>query len=79
MQVQLSINDRDFLALLDYGSTHDFIDSDRVANLHLNWLVALGTLTVAVANGNRMNNVGDIQQLDSANRYKIIHHWLLQH
>ena len=35
MQDQLSINGRDFLALLDSGSTHNFIDSDTAADLSL--------------------------------------------
>jgi predicted aspartyl protease len=36
MQVQITINGRDFLTLLDSGSTHNFIDSETTAALNLN-------------------------------------------
>lgn len=58
MQVQLSINGRDFLALLDSGSTHNFIDSDTAADLQLDRTDAPNSLQVAVANGDRISNVG---------------------
>jgi predicted aspartyl protease len=58
MQVQLSINGRDFLALLDSGSTHNFIDSDTADDLHLQRIEAPNSLRVTVANGDRISKVG---------------------
>jgi predicted aspartyl protease len=58
MLVQLSINGRDFLALLDLGSTHNFIDSDTTVDLNLQRTSAPNSLKVAVANGYQISNVG---------------------
>ena len=58
MQVQISINVRDFLALLDSGSTHNFIDSDTADDLQLPRTRAPNSLSVTVANGDRISNVG---------------------
>ena len=58
MQIQLSINGRDFLALLDSGSTHNFIDSDTAVDLNLQRTPAPNSLKVAVANGDQISNVG---------------------
>jgi predicted aspartyl protease len=58
MQVQLSINNRDFLALLDSGSTHNFIDSNTADTLQLPRTRAPNSLSVTVANGDRISNVG---------------------
>ena len=58
MQVQLSINGRDFLALLDSGLTHNFIDSDTAVDLNLQRTPAPNSLKVAVANGDQISNVG---------------------
>ena len=57
MQVQLSINGRDFIALLDSGSTHNFIDSDTSVDLNLQRTSAPNFLKVAVANGDQISNV----------------------
>lgn len=58
MQVQISINGRDFLALLDSGSTHNFIDSDTVDDLQLPRTNAPNSLSVTIAKGDRISNVG---------------------
>jgi hypothetical protein len=58
MQVQLSINGRDFLALLDSGSTHNFIDLETTAELNLQQTPAPHSIKVAVANGDQISNVG---------------------
>jgi len=58
MQIQLSINGRDFLALLDSGSTHNFIDSDTSVDLNLQRTSAPNFLKVVVANGDQISNVG---------------------
>jgi hypothetical protein len=58
MQVQLSINGHDFLALLDSRSTHNVIDSDIADDLNLQRTSALNSLKVAVANGDQISNVG---------------------
>jgi predicted aspartyl protease len=58
MQVQITINGRDFLTLLDSGSTHNFIDSETAAALNLNRTEALDNITVAVANDNKISNAG---------------------
>ena len=58
MQVQLSINGRDFLALLDSGSTHNFIDSDTAVDLNLQRVSAPNSLKLAVTNGDQISNVG---------------------
>jgi predicted aspartyl protease len=50
MQVQLTINGHDFLALLDSGSTRNFIDSETAEALHLNRLEAPDNITIVVAN-----------------------------
>lgn len=63
MQAQLSIRGRDFLDLLDSGSMHNFIDSDIADTLQLNQLAAPCTITVAVANGERISNVGIFNNL----------------
>lgn len=58
MQVQLSISGRNFLALLDSGSTHNFIDSDTAADLNLQRTPGPKSLKVAVANGDQISSVG---------------------
>jgi len=58
MQVQISINGRDFLALLDSGSTHNFIDSDTADDLQLPRTRAPNSLSVTVADRDRISNVG---------------------
>ena len=58
MQVQLSINGHDFLALLDSESTHNFIDLDTAVDLNLQCTSAPNSLNVAVANGDQISNVG---------------------
>jgi predicted aspartyl protease len=58
MQVQLSLNGRDFLALLDSGSTHNFIDSETAAELNLQQTPGPHSIKVAVANGDQISNVG---------------------
>jgi predicted aspartyl protease len=58
MQVQITINGRGFLTLLDSGSTHNFIDLEAAATLNLNRTEALDNITVAVANDNRISNAG---------------------
>ena len=54
MQVQLSINGHDFLALL----TRNFIDLDTADDLHLQCIEAPNSLRVAVANADGISNVG---------------------
>lgn len=63
MQVQLSINGHDFLALLDSGSTHNFIDSVTAADLQLHRTDAPNSITVTVANGDRISNMGIYKNL----------------
>ena len=58
MQVQLSINGRDFIALLDSGSTHNFIDLDTTVDLNLQRTSTPNSPKVAVANGDQISNVG---------------------
>jgi len=58
MQVQLSINGCDFLTLLDFGSTHNFINSDTAVDLNLQRMSTLNSLKVVVANGDQISNMG---------------------
>jgi predicted aspartyl protease len=58
MQVQLSLNGRDFLALIDSGSTHNFIDSAIAIDLNLQQTPIPHSIKVAVANGDQISNVG---------------------
>jgi hypothetical protein len=58
MQVQLSLNGRDFLALLDSGSTHNFIDSAAAVDSNLQQTPIPHSIKVAVANGDQISNVG---------------------
>ena len=58
MQVYISVNGRVYLALLDSGSTHNFIDSDTADDLQITWTNAPNSLSVTVANGDRISNVG---------------------
>ena len=64
MQVQISINGPDFLALLDSGSTHNYIESNTTTNLQLNRVEAPSSTTVAVANGDQISNVGIYHDLE---------------
>lgn len=63
MQEKLTINGRDFLTLLDSSSTHNFIDSETAQALNLNRTEAPDNITVAVANENRIRNVGIFNNL----------------
>jgi predicted aspartyl protease len=58
MQVQLSLNGRDFLALLESGSTHNFIDLETAAKLNLQQTLVPHSIKVVVASGDQISNVG---------------------
>ena len=58
MQLSISINGNNLLALLDSGSTHNFVDSDIVTQLNLQSSTAPSSHRVAVTNGDHISNVG---------------------
>jgi hypothetical protein len=57
MQIYVFINDTKLQALLDSGSTHNFVDSEAASRA---WIecAALGNLRVVVANGNHITSSG---------------------
>jgi hypothetical protein len=57
MQIAITINEMGLLALLDMGSTHNFIDTDKAAKVGV-VLSGVRDLHVAVANGDRLTSPG---------------------
>jgi predicted aspartyl protease len=62
MQIYVFINDTKLQALLDSGSTHNFVDSEAASRAGIVF-AALGPLCVAVANGDRVTSSGCCRNL----------------
>jgi hypothetical protein len=57
MQLLVTINDTHLVALLDFGSTHNFVDTKVVACARIK-LGGHAGLRVAVANGDKLTRPG---------------------
>jgi hypothetical protein len=62
MQIHILVNGVVLTALLDSGSTHNFVDTDVAAHAGIQLCGASG-LRVAVANGDRVHNMGCYKDL----------------